>query len=137
MANGDFIGNKFIPIPEETEQVGKEVVDAAIEVHRHLGPGLLESIYERALVHELHLREIPSQSQVPVVIQYKDLKISGQRLDLVVNSQVIVELKAVDTILTIHERQLVSYLKSTKVRLGFLINFNTNMLKEGLRRIVN
>ncbi|MBN1553711.1 MAG: GxxExxY protein [Phycisphaerae bacterium] len=137
MANGDFIGNKFTPISDETERIGKEVVDAAIEVHRHLGPGLLESIYERALVHELHLRKISTQTQVPIIVTYKDLQLPGQRLDLVVGSQVVVELKAIDMILPIHERQLVSYLKSTKLRLGFLINFNTNMLKDGLRRIVN
>jgi len=125
------------PIPPDVEEAATEVLGAAIEVHRHLGPGLLESVYERALLHELHLRGRRARTQVPVEIEYKGLLICGQRLDLVVEPGVVVELKSVESILEIHERQLVSYLKSGGYRLGLLINFNVKLLKRGIRRIVN
>ena len=125
------------PIPAEFEAAGKEIIGAAIEVHRHLGPGLLESIYERAFLHELVLRGLSAQAQVPVSVEYKDITILGQRLDVLVEPGIIVELKSIDTLLSIHERQLVSYLRSTGMRLGYLINFNVEVLKQGLRRFVN
>jgi len=125
------------PIPEELEQAAKEIIGAAIEVHRHLGPGLLESIYERALVHELNLRGFTVHVQVPVTVVYKQLEITGQRVDLIVEPGIIVELKAIGRLTVLHERQLLSYLKSTGHRLGLLMNFNTRMLKQGIRRIAN
>jgi len=106
-------------------------------VHRHLGPGLRESVYERALIYELGLRGLVFQQQVPIVLKYKDLDIHGQRADLVVEPGVPVELKAIEQLMKLHERQVVSYLKSTGYRLGLLINFNVSILKEGTRRIIN
>jgi len=106
-------------------------------VHRHLGPGLMESIYEKALVHELGLRGLRGRTQVPVTVTYKGVRISGQRLDLVVDPGVVVELKTVESTLPIHERQVVSYLKSTGLRLGLLINFDADVLRKGIKRLVN
>lgn len=127
----------FDPLPGEVEDVGGQVIGAAIEVHRHLGPGLLESVYEQAPAHELKLRGLTASRQVPVVVPYKGLEITGQRMDMIVEPGVIVELKAVEVILPIHEQQVLSYLKSTGFRLGLLINFNTDLLKKGIRRFVN
>jgi len=123
-------------ISAELDDASHKIIGAAIEVHRHLGPGLLESIYEQALVHELQLRGMSVQQQVPVSIIYKDLTIGGQRLDLLVDPGVIVELKAVETIREIHSAQLMGYLKSTGHRLGLLINFNRTVLRKGIKRIV-
>lgn len=125
------------PIPEDVNRASKVVLDAAIEVHRHLGPGLLEGVYERALVHELGLRGAVVRRQVLVRVHYKDIEIDGQRLDLLVEPGVIVEVKAVERLLQIHEAQLMSYLKSTDVRVGLLINFGQKLLKDGIKRIVN
>jgi len=125
------------PLPREIDEASKKVIGAAIEVHRHLGPGLLESIYERALVHELQLQGIAVRRQVPVSVTYKDMTIEGQRLDLVVEPGVIVEIKAVERLAPIHEAQLISYLKATGLRLGLLINFNRELLKDGVKRMVN
>lgn len=125
------------PIPPDLEAASKEIIGAAIEVHRHLGPGLLERIYERALIHELNLRGFTVKAQVPITVNYKGLKMDGQRLDLLVEPGVVVELKTVEMLLPIHERQLVSYLKSSGYRLGLLMNFNTGILKRGIKRLVN
>ncbi|MFA6134742.1 MAG: GxxExxY protein [Phycisphaerae bacterium] len=125
------------PIPGPVEQAAKSIIGAAIEVHRHLGPGLLESVYERAMVHELGLRNLRYQQQAPVDIRYKGITIAGQRIDLLVEPGVVVELKSTDGLLPVHSRQVVSYLKSTGARLGLLINFNVPVLKSGIRRIVN
>lgn len=128
----------YAAIPAEIEDAASKVIGAAIEVHRNLGPGLLESIYEKALLHECTLRSLVVRSQVPVLVPYKDLMIEGQKLDLYVEPGLVLELKAVDQLLPIHEAQLISYLKSLKCRLGLLINFNVNLLKNGgIRRIVN
>ncbi|MBT3200157.1 MAG: GxxExxY protein [Phycisphaerales bacterium] len=124
-------------ISEELNDVSGEIIGAAIEVHRHLGPGLLENIYERALVHELCLRGMTVQQQVPVSIAYKDLDIAGQRLDLIVEPGIVVELKAVEVVKKVHEAQLLGYLKSTGLRLGLLINFNNMVLTKGIKRIIN
>lgn len=128
---------RFIPIPQEIEHAGSIIIGAAIEVHRHLGPGFLEGIYQQGLVHELGLLGVSFQSQMPVEIAYKGVKLHGQRLDLFVEPGVIVELKSVEGLLPIHEKQVVSYLKATKLRLGLLINFNVRVLRDGIRRIVN
>lgn len=125
------------PIPKEIDEVSGRIIGAAIEVHRHLGPGLLESVYEQAIVYELQLRGLRVHRQMPVTVTYKELEISGQRLDLFVELGVIVELKTVDQFLPIHEAQLLSYLKSTGIRLGLLLNFKSPVLKDGIRRIVN
>ena len=125
------------PIPEETEQVGAEVVDAAFCVHSALGPGLLESVYEVCLRHELQKRGLEVQSQVSIPITYDGLRFdAGFRLDLVVNGCVLLELKAVDELLPVHEAQLLTYLKLSGMRLGFLINFNVPLIKSGIRRMV-
>ena len=123
-------------ISAELNQASHKIIGAAIEVHRHLGPGLLESIYEQALVHELQLRGMGVQRQVPVSITYKDLTIGGQRLDLLVDPGIVVEIKAVEASKDIHTAQLMGYLKSTGHRLGLLINFNNPVLKTGIKRIV-
>ena len=126
----------YEPIPEAVELCSREIIGAAIEVHRHLGPGFLESVYERALVHELQLRGLTVDRQVPVTLQYKDLDIDGQRLDLIVQPGVIVEIKAVSALLPVHQAQLMSYLKATDLRLGLLINFHEQVLKNGIKRVI-
>jgi GxxExxY protein len=123
-------------ISQEDEAIAHRVIGAAIEVHRLLGPGFLESIYERALLHELELRGLKAERQKPVLVPYKDIQIEGQRIDLLVGGRVIVELKTVDAIAPIHQAQLLSYLKTTKLRLGLLINFKEIVLKDGLKRVV-
>jgi GxxExxY protein len=126
----------FEPIPAEDDRIAHEVIGAAIEVHRHLGPGFLEKIYARALVYELSVRGIAMQAQKEIVVPYKDILIPGQQLDLLVAERVVIELKAVAEIAPIHEAQLLSYLKATGLRLGLLINFNVRVLKEGIKRMV-
>ena len=113
-----------------------KVVDAAIQVHKALGPGLLESTYERCLQQELLLRGIKVERQVICPIEYRGLKLDeGYRLDLLVEDSIIVELKAVDALNEVHTAQLLTYLKLTGIELGLLINFNVSLLKDGLRRL--
>lgn len=126
----------FEPVPKEVEGWAKALLDAAFEVHTLLGPGFLERIYEDALCHEIALRAIPFERQKQILIPYKDLQLVGRRLDLLVAGQVIAEIKAIDTLHPLHQAQLISYLKATNLRLGFLLNFNTRRLKDGIRRIV-
>jgi GxxExxY protein len=114
------------------------VIGAAIAVHRELGPGLLESAYEACLVYELRQRGVRVEQQIPRPVFYKGLQLEcGYRLDLLVEDQVIVELKAVEALLPIHEAQLLTYLKLRKLRLGLLINFNVPILKNGIKRLLN
>ena len=120
----------------EIDQLARAVIGAAIEVHRVLGPGFLESIYEEALCIELESRGIPFARQVPVAVDYKGRKIGESRLDLLVGESLIVELKAVEALAPIHSAQVISYLKATRRHLGLLINFNVPVLREGLKRIV-
>lgn len=125
------------PIPDSLDQIAKVIVDAAFRVHTALGPGLLESVYEQCLCHELHKRKIHFQSQVNLPIAYDDIQIdSGLRLDLLVGDQVVVELKAVERLLPLFEAQLLTYLKLSGKRLGLLINFNVPVIRDGIRRIV-
>jgi GxxExxY protein len=125
------------PIPAEDERVAYQVIGAAIEVHRFLGPGFLENIYERALVYELSLRGIAVQAQKDILVPYKDILIPGQQLDVLVCDRIILELKAVAELAPIHQAQLLSYLKATGLRLGLLINFNVPVLKDGgIKRLV-
>jgi GxxExxY protein len=115
-----------------------DIVGAAIEVHRQLGPGLLESAYQTCLCRELLIRGIGFRQQVPLPIQYRGLDLDcGYRLDLVVADSVIVEVKAVSRVLPIHRAQVLTYLKLTNYRLGLLLNFNVEVLRSGLYRIIN
>ena len=115
-----------------------KVIGCAMEVHSTLGPGLLESVYERALMHELVLQGIPVQSQLDVQVNYKGVNIGdGLRLDLLVNDELIVELKSVEELKPIHYKQLLTYLKLMNKRVGLLINFNTDDLTKGIKRVVN
>jgi GxxExxY protein len=118
------------------DYLARIVVDAALEVHRALGPGFLESVYERALTVELELRRIPFQRQVPIVVRYKGVEVGDGRIDLLVDGCLVVELKAVETMAPVHLAQVLSYLRARKLRLGLLINFNARQLREGLRRVV-
>ncbi|MFB3892233.1 MAG: GxxExxY protein [Phycisphaerae bacterium] len=128
----------FDPIPPELERVGREIIGAAIEVHRHLGRGLLEGVYEKALAYELGLRKLTAKQEILVPVFYKDLPIDGQRLDLLVEQGVIVEVKAVERLIDAHVAQVLSYLRSTELRLGHLINFNIPVLSRGgIKRFVN
>ena len=114
------------------------VVDAAIKVHSTLGPGLLESAYEACLAYELRKRGLKVETQVPLPIQYDDVHIEvGYRMDVVVENAVIVELKSVDAIAPIHKAQLLTYLKLSDHKVGLLINFNVELLKHGITRMVN
>lgn len=123
-------------LPADVEAVMFRVIGAAIEVHRHLGPGYLESTYHRALCIELRLRGIPFEFERRIDVVYKGESIQGQKLDLIVDRKIIVEVKAVSQLEEIHGSQLVSYLRSTGMRAGLLINFNVVVLKAGIRRIV-
>lgn len=115
----------------------REIIGAAIEVHRHLGPGLLESAYRRCLMQELSLRGIAFKSECPLPLEYKGLQLeSGYRLDLLVADAVVVEIKSVEALCKIHEAQLITYLKLGGWRVGLLINFNVDVLKNGIRRRV-
>lgn len=123
-------------LPEKHEQLINKVIGAAIEVHQNLGPGFLESIYERALCHEFQLQGIPFKKQVEIEVPYKEISISGQRLDLIIDNFLILELKTVEEIGPIHEAQLLSYLKSTGLKVGLIINFKVKQLKSGIKRMV-
>jgi GxxExxY protein len=121
----------------EHDRIAREIVDAAFAVHKALGPWLLESVYEQCLSRELAARSIPIEHQVAVPVVYRGLRIeAGLRMDLLVGSLVVVEIKAVERMLPVHEAQLLTYLKLSGYRLGILINFNVVRIKDGLRRIV-
>lgn len=118
-------------------ELTQATIGAAIEVHRALGPGLLESAYEECLCKELTLRQIPFERQRPLPMEYKGLKLEcGYRLDLLVADTVVLEIKAVDAIIPIHEAQLLTYMKLGGWKVGLLINFNVPVLKQGVRRLV-
>ncbi|MCW8901788.1 MAG: GxxExxY protein [Gammaproteobacteria bacterium] len=122
----------------EVNEISGKIIDCAMKVHTALGPGLLESAYEACLKHELASKNIHVLNQVILPIQYYGIKIeAGYRLDLLVEDEVIVELKAVDKIHPIHEAQLLSYLKLADKKVGLLINFNVSRLKYGIKRIIN
>ena len=116
--------------------MARAVIGAAIEVHRQLGPGFLESLYEEALCVELEGRQIPFERQKEISVLYKGRQIGVQRIDLLVGKSLIVELKAVESLAEIHKAQVISYLKATHLSLGMLINFNVPVLKDGIQRIV-
>ena len=117
--------------------LGERVIRLGIDVHRHLGPGLLESAYEECLCFELAQAGIAYRRQVPLPIVYKDIRLDcGYRMDIVVQNELIVEIKAVECILPIHEAQMLTYLRLSRMRAGLLMNFNNVVLKDGLRRFV-
>ena len=127
----------FDAVPKSVEDNARGVVSAAFEVHSTLGPGLMESVYETAMVAELSERGIPFERQVVVPVRYKSMVIqAGLRLDIWVDKSLIIELKAVERLLGVHHAQLLTYLKLTGNRLGILFNFNTQRMKEGIKRIV-
>lgn len=122
----------------DIEELWKQVIGAGIEIHRELGPGLLESTYERCLVHELNLQGIDAVRQKSQPVFYKGLELEeGYRVDVLVDRRIVLELKAVDSIENVHLAQLLTYLKLSELSLGYLINFNVAKLKDGLRRVVN
>ena len=127
----------MIELDTPINELSRQIVGAAIEAHRVLGPGFLEFTYEEAMAIELTLRGIPYTSQVPVPVIYKGHPVGQGRLDLLVSDTIIVELKAVEVLAPIHSVQLLSYLRATGHKLGLLINFNVPLLKEGIKRIIN
>lgn len=123
---------------DRLDLITRRIIGAAIEVHRRLGPGLLESAYEACLAYELRNLEFKVEQQKPLPIQYKDVRLDcGYRLDIVVDDSVVVEIKSVEHLAPIHDAQLLSYLRLSRQKVGLLINFNVRILKNGLRRIVN
>jgi len=123
---------------EAINEISGRIIGAAIEVHKELGPGLLENAYEACLQHELGLRGIRAERQVPLPVEYKGLLIEcGYRLDLVVEQRIIVELKAISEVLPVHKAQLLSFTRLGKYPLGLLINFYELLLKDGIHRVIN
>lgn len=119
------------------EDLTKDIIGAAIEVHRELGPGLLESAYEECLNYELNKKGIKSERQNPIPIIYKEIKLDcGYRCDLIVENKVIVELKSVDVLNPVHEAQILTYMKFAEMKIGLLINFNVLKLKDGIKRYI-
>jgi GxxExxY protein len=119
------------------EDLTKEIIGACIEVHKELGPGLLESIYEECLCHELHLRNLSFRRQVPVPVRYKGITLEcDYAVDIVVEDAVILELKSVERIIPVHEAQLLTYMRLLRAQVGFVINFNVPVLTRGIRRRV-
>ena len=128
---------ELIPLPPEHERIARVIVDSAFAVHKTLGPGLLENVYEPCFCHELGKRGVAYQRQVAVPIVYDGIKFGeALRLDVLVESLVICELKVVETLLPVHLSQLLTYLKLTEKRLGFLINFNVPVIKYGIKRVI-
>lgn len=126
--------NEMLDINKTTESI----IGAAIEVHRHLGPGLLRSAYEECLCEELSLRNIPFKRQVALPVIYKSRKLdAGYRIDLLVNDEVVVELKVVEAILPIHEAQTLTYMRLGGWQIGLILNFNVTVLKNGIKRLVH
>ena len=127
-----------IIIPAETEEMATTAVDAAFAVHWELGPGLLESAYEACFARELELRGINYQRQLPVPLNYKGKVVEvGFRADVVIGGKLLLELKAVEQVIPVHQAQIITYLKILKLPLGLLINFNELLIKDGIRRVLN
>ncbi len=121
----------------EINKITESIIGASIEVHKSLGPGLLESAYEKCLEHELKLRNLKVERQIPIPVIYKDLHLEyGYRIDLLVENTVIVEIKSVDGLHPVHEAQILTYLKFAEKKIGLLINFNVKLLKQGLKRYI-
>ncbi|MFP6894672.1 MAG: GxxExxY protein [Opitutales bacterium] len=121
----------------EFSKLSNQVLGCAIEVHRELGPGLLESTYEQCLAHELHAKNVTCRTQCPMPVQYKDRRLDcGYRIDFMINDEIILELKSVEELKGIHEAQLLTYMKLAEIKQGFLINFNARQLKQGIKSFV-
>ena len=119
------------------DKLSNKVIGCALEVHRHLGPGLLESTYEQCLAHELKNAEIPFKLQHPLPVEYKGIKLDcGYRVDLFIENEIIAELKSVDKVLPIHQAQLLTYMKLSGISIGLLMNFNVKYIKHGIKRMV-
>jgi GxxExxY protein len=123
---------------EELNKITEGIIGAAIEVHRNLGPGLLESAYQAALAYELSQRGYKVEQQKPLPMLYKEIKLdAGYRLDFLVNDKVVLEIKSADKIIPIHDAQILSYLRLSGCKVGLLINFNVKLLKNGIKRFIN
>ena len=123
--------------PKQDDLLTRRIIGAAIEVHRRLGPGLLESTYEACLCYELELCGLQAKRQIPIPVIYREVKLdSGYRIDLLVQNEVVVEIKTVATLLPVHKAQLLSYLKHIGGGRGLLINFNEKLLKNGIKRLI-
>ncbi len=121
----------------EFEEISKQVIGCAINVHRELGPGLLESVYEQCIAHELKLNHIDFRRQHPLPVEYKGLRLDcGYRVDLLVENRLILEIKSVEATREIHAAQLLTYMKLAKMQTGLLINFNVKLLRDGIERFV-
>jgi GxxExxY protein len=127
----------YPPVPQSWNAVTRQVIGCAMEVHRLLGPGLLERIYEEALCYELSLAGLAFERQTPFKLRYKEIELPEQRLDLLVDGLIVVELKSVERVPDIYLAQMVSYMRSLDVPLGLLLNFNCALLKDGIYRRVN
>ncbi len=126
----------MIPLSSEHDSTAHEIVDSAFPVHRALGPGLLESVYEQCLTYELQSRGYKIERQVGLPVVYRDVRLeAGFRIDILVNDLIVIELKTVERLLPIHEAQLLTYLKLSGKRLGLLLNFNVPLIKDGIRRL--
>ncbi len=123
---------------DELNRLSKQILEASLEVHKIMGPGLIESVYEACLMKELEIRGIKALNQVRIPLIFKGYELDKDyRIDVFVEKEIIIEIKAVETMLPVHEAQIISYLKLADKRLGFLINFNVPLLKNGFRRFVN
>jgi GxxExxY protein len=129
--------NKIV-IPVEVERLATLAVDAAFAVHTELGPGLLETAYHSCFAHELTLRGISHQRELPIPLNYKGIRIEvGFRADIILEQKLLIELKAVEQVLPIHKAQVITYLKLLRIPLGLLINFNEVLIKHGIQRVLN
>jgi GxxExxY protein len=127
----------MIELSPEHDVVARQIVDAAFAIHKTLGPGLLESVYEQCLAYELRSRSLRVECQVALPVRYRDIQIEiGFRMDLVVNNLVLIEVKATERIIPVHEAQLLTYLNLSGKHLGFLINFNVPLIKDGICRLI-
>ena len=121
----------------ENDSLTAQIIGAATEVHKYLGPGLFESSYEKSLIHELKLRNLRVRSQVALPLEYKGVELQqGYKIDLLIEENVIVELKCVEQILEVHEAQILTYMRHAKIRRGLILNFNEVLMKEGVRRFI-
>lgn len=130
-------GKQYIPLTAEEEKIGEIIVKSAFRVHQNLGPGLLEKIYESCFIYELKKKNLSVESQIEIPIVYDGIKLQDKlRIDILVNDLVVCELKAVNEWNSVYEAQILSYLKLTNKRLGYLINFNVPLIKKGIKRFI-
>jgi GxxExxY protein len=123
---------------ERLDALSAQILDSCISVHKIMGPGLLESVYELCLMKEFELRGIPAKNQVPIPLQYKGFELSKEfRVDILVDDSIVMEIKSCENMLPVYEAQIISYLRLTDKKLGFLVNFNVKLLKNGFKRVVN